>query len=584
MVYMASFHAISRSLAPVPKVERPTDEYDTDSGYNTRSHSNGSVHNEIPYYNTGGHWSTSPDSASVYGHGSVSAPSLPSTPPYYGPGSSATGQIDYEAPPALPPRRTPSQHVVCDQPGFSQTESSPLDTKPDHKDPNAWYQKDYAPPPGPPPAHLIGLAPTPSLPDYQDDDIRKPEVLPALPQRPKTITGTLSKPIAIPSVNTELGSPYMRAYPTCLYHFGIPRDTFLRFLDRLNRVSSANPPLTMLGIGAGLAGFVPEPTTAIIATAVEAACELGQYAMSYGRVELLLREANREIFGPRGLKVQIAKLKAVAKLAGIPILNDEGKLLSSKASKEKEDDDGNPIASVAGTKILAPLEDIHEIHSLSAQHRRLRALAPWIMPLTFDNLPDENTVAQAGDFEEAEEANEESGKAKGKGKPKGISAMGKMHQYVSDYQRKEGEKKLIKDRKKALDRLTENRQKARDRRDEKLQELEEEETRLREKLEKKRNPDSGYSQEDLEELEKRIEKIQNKKAVKVPEEYEKQMEKVQKKYEEGDKEEKGIREVHFLIVTDKDVIEEQTEDVEVDAEKVGELAEEGKIKTPADKA
>jgi hypothetical protein len=460
------------------------------------------------------------------------------------------------------------------------------ESKLDVKDPDTCYQQDYAPPPGPPPAHLIGLAPSPSLPTLAGQDLDQdttPEVLPALPQRPKTINNTLPKPIAIPSVNTELGSPYMRAYPPCLDHFGIPMPTFLRFLDRLNRISTASPPLMILGIGAGIAGLVPEPTTAIVATAVEAACELGQYAISYGRVELLLREVNRDIFGPKGLKAQIAKLKVVAKLAGMPILDEKGKLLSSKAAKDEEDDDGNVLRGVAGTKILAPLEDIHEVHSLSAQHRRVRALAPWTMPLVHDNLPDEEAVAQAGDSEEAEELNEESEKAKGKGKVKEISTMGKMHQYASNYQRKEGEKKLLKDRKKALDRLTESRQKAREQRDEKLQDLEEEEARVREKLEKKRRlaEESGRALgSDVEELEKKLEKIAHKRDVKVPEEYEKKLEKVQKKYEEGDKEEKGIREVHFLIITDKDDIDSQTQDVEVDADRIGQLAEEGERHKP----
>lgn len=574
MPVRAVLHAVSRAVSPVPKPTFTDD--DSNSGY----------YRDQPRYQPPEPRSppAGPGAASsIYSHESWTAQSL---------NGLQNGQHEDHAPP-LPPRR--AEHAAMPRIEISA--------------------QDYEPPPGPPPGYFNNSAPpstTPSPPvssprtpelkasrdlfstpaisdfdargntDYDNDNMKLGELIPALvaphlPPRPRSSDATpaaprtLPKPIAIPSVNTELGSPYMRAYPPCLGDHGIPQDAFLRFLDRLNRVSAASPPVVMLGLGASVVSLIPEPTTAIVATAVDLTCQVSVYAISKGRTEILLAEANREIFGPRGLKVQIAKLEAVARIAGIPVLDDEGKLLSSnpeKQKKKKKDVDGT-IAPP--TRLLAPLEDIHEVHTLSAQHRRLRALAPWTMPLEFDGLPDVYAVAQEGDLDEAQAQSQEKDNNGGGG----ISAMGKLHQYVSDYQRKTGEEKLIKGRKKALDRLTESRQKAQEKYEKKLRELEKDESRLQEKIIKKTDSNSSTKSE-----EKELEKIVTKKAVTLPEELEKEMEKIQRKYEKDDQEEKGIRRIHYLIVTDKDDIERQTDKSGLDAEKVGELAKQGNLDVP----
>lgn len=565
MPVRAVLHAVSRAVSPVPK--RPESPANSEEGPCDGYGRNG--YRDHPRYQPPEpRYYSGPDS-SVYSNGFLTTQSSNGLP---------NGDYfvqDEEAAPPLPPRRA--------EPTTTPRIEAPT--------------LDYAPPPGPPPGYFDALPPSssssrspglsPLTPRSElqgpyakdksaDDNMKLGELVPALiaphlPPRPRSSNSVaarsiLSKPIAIPSVNTELGSPYMRAYPPCLSDHGISCDTFLRFLDRLNRVSAASPPVVMLGLGASIVSLIPEPTTAIVATAVDLSCQVSVYAISKGRTEMLLTEANKEIFGPRGLKVQIAKLEAVAKIAGIPILDDEGKLLSSDPDKQKKDADGR---SAAPTKLLSPLEDVHEVHTLSAQHRRIRALAPWTMPLDFDDLPDVYEVAQSGDFDEAGGQENNGG---------GISAMGKLHQYVSDYQRKTGEEKLIKGRMKALDQVTENRQKAREKHEKKLRELEKEETRLQEKIMKK-----SESSKSTESMEKELEKIATKKAVHMPEKLDKKMEKIQKKYEKRDKEEDGIRRIHYLIITDKDGIEQHTEEGEINAEQVGELAKQGALHTPPER-
>ena len=74
---------------------------------------------------------------------------------------------------------------------------------------------------------------------------------------------------------------------------------------------------------------------------VNVAANAAAYGMSKGRSELLLRQANKEIFAPRGLRVAIVKLNVVARAAEIPILDDEGKI-------------------VKGASLLAPVDNPEE--------------------------------------------------------------------------------------------------------------------------------------------------------------------------------------------------------------------------------
>lgn len=381
------------------------------------------------------------------------------------------------------------------------------------------------------------------------------EPIPARSSNSAFARGTLSKPIAIPSLNTEIGSPYLRAYPPCLSDYGISCDTFLRFLDRLNNVSVESPPLVILGLGASVVSLIPEPTTALIGTAVQMGIQATSEAISKGRTELHLAEANKEIFGPCGLKVQLAKLEALAKIASIPILDDKGKLLPANPKKKKNDVEERLELPI---RLLSPIEDLHELHTLSAQHRRVKALAPWTMPLNLDNLPGVFATVQDEDSNEADGQKKEG--------ESDLSVMAKLHQYASDYDRKTGEKKFIKDRKKALDRVTEDRQKAQEKYEKKLRELDKDEARLQEKIMKK--GDRGGSNG---KMESKLEKITSKRLVDLPGELDEKMDKIQKKYEKKDREEKGIRKIHFLIITGKEDIERQTEEGGLDAEGLANL-------------
>lgn len=195
----------------------------------------------------------------------------------------------------------------------------------------------------------------------RDEDVLLPS--------PDTSRSDLStKPIAIPAINTKFAAPFLRAYPPILRNYNLPEEIFMPILDRLNQISAASPPLQVLGLAGGIVGMVPLATTQIVGESVSAAADFSVWAVSKGRVEMYMREINRDIFRPRKLKIEIAKLDGLAKIANIPILDTAGKL-----------DKGAPL-----------LGSVHDLGSriIDAVARRLQVLEPWIQPLKIEEMPD----------------------------------------------------------------------------------------------------------------------------------------------------------------------------------------------------
>lgn len=323
------------------------------------------------------------------------------------------------------------------------------------------------------------------------ENVFENETPPPLPPRPPTPGRGLAKPIAIPATSHSLGSPFLRAYPPGLGTYGISRATFLNFLDDLNRVAVVSPPLIMLSVACNAAGLVPEPTVQIVAFSTDLVNNAAMYAVSKGRMEMVLRKANKEIFRPHGLRAQVAKLEAVAYLAGMPILDSEKKVIK-------------------GSTILAPHGDIHEIHTLSGQQRRLKALEPWISPLDVQELP------------EIQERK---------------NPVSKLSVSLSEWQREHGEKKLITGRKKAMDKQTADQQKAVKRLEKDFESILKVENQILEKT-------ARLSDEDELKL--------GKKRQKAVDRYDEALGKMAAKKDKKDKEEQGIRKIHFLLLSSAD--------------------------------
>lgn len=302
--------------------------------------------------------------------------------------------------------------------------------------------------------------------------------------------GRLHKPIAIPATSHKLGSPFLRAYPPILATYGISQDIFLDFLDKLNRVSVASPPVQVLGLAGTLVSFVPIHTAQIVGGAVNAAANLSTYAMSKGQTEILLRNANETLFAPHGLKLEVARLDAVAKLTGMPILNASGRV-------EKN------------LSILGPIAEIenHEPEPITVHQRRFAVMEPWIQHMEVSPLPEVNA-------------------------PDNI--WSKLHAKASERQRGKEEEKLLKDRRKAVKEYDKDSKEAQHELEKKTRELLKEEQKILRK-------EKGNK------LESELRKVEKERG-KVQREYEKEMRSIEKDKRKDDKEEEGIRKILWVVI------------------------------------
>ncbi|KAI1421472.1 hypothetical protein F5Y12DRAFT_706395 [Xylaria sp. FL1777] len=264
------------------------------------------------------------------------------------------------------------------------------------------HQNEYDPPPA-----------------YTEYASRRPQITPV------TSSQRLRKPIVVPATAASLGSPFLRAYPPSLQAFQLSRNDFLDVLDGLNRVAVQSPPLRALGLVGEVLGVVPLSSTQMAGLALSSAAQIGTVALSKGATEVYLRKVNKEIFAPRGLKMEIAKLEAMARVNKLPILDAAGRIRSD-------------------VQVLQPLLDEQEIQTMGRAQRWLRALEPWVQPLELETLPPINMDT---------------------------NLWGRIHTSASEQERKNSEKKVLKDRSKAFDKHQKDIEKAEERREKEMARL-----------------------------------------------------------------------------------------------------------------
>jgi hypothetical protein len=215
---------------------------------------------------------------------------------------------------------------------------------------------------------------------------------------------------------------------------------------------------------------------------------------------LFIRDANKKMFGPQGLKANLVKLEVVAKAAEIPILDAAGKINK-------------------GAKLLAPLDD--STQDLSGQHRRLMALAPYTSPL--EVMPDTHRDTPT-------------------------NMIDKMHAYASERQRASEEKKVLEKREKAARKATKDINKVQRDYEKDMAKLNAEEDKVRRKEAKK--PEKLGSE--LRKLDKERAKVQC--------EYEKELGKTQGGGIKDDKEEAAVRKILWLLIQREDSASTQPQD------------------------
>ncbi|KAJ4244765.1 hypothetical protein NW762_014342 [Fusarium torreyae] len=143
-----------------------------------------------------------------------------------------------------------------------------------------------------------------------------------LPPDPTTKRATMSPscPILLPSTSIgatlEATPPFTRAYPPVLGSYDIDAAAFLTIIDGLN-IALVEPAAfkTLEVAGEGL-GFIPNEIAQGAALGLEVAAGTGAAACAYIRTKRLLDRVNREIFTPKGLKMEILKDEEIMKRLG----------------------------------------------------------------------------------------------------------------------------------------------------------------------------------------------------------------------------------------------------------------------------
>ncbi len=174
---------------------------------------------------------------------------------------------------------------------------------------------------------------------------------------PAYIPLPLLKPVTVPQTMSGTGQPFARCWSPALIPYAIPPSDFVEFIDNLNVVATANPPLQILDLAGGMLGMVPHHIFQLAGTGLQAAAKLGTVVVSKKRTDMYMDTVNKDFFTPRGLKATIMSREAMAVTLRLP---------------------GN-------AERLAPITNENINHSVL--ERRLEGMKPYMSELRLDVPP-----------------------------------------------------------------------------------------------------------------------------------------------------------------------------------------------------
>lgn len=219
-------------------------------------------------------------------------------------------------------------------------------------------------------------------------------------------------------------SPFVRAYVPELKAHGIDEDSFVGFIDGLNEAFVANPVLEAVNLVSAVTSIaVPEPHVQYIFGGISIGSVVASKVTAYARTKAYLKAVNTNLFNPAGLDASIMTTKAMMETLGM----DETSL-SLPPLDTFADIDEDALAEPVDENPLT-----EKTHPDDPRMRRIRALEGHVMPLNFQVPP---PAATRDNF---------------------LKRMGEAHvKWLSRTQ----EKKLAKNRQKAIEKDAEELQKA----------------------------------------------------------------------------------------------------------------------------
>ncbi|RFU33086.1 hypothetical protein B7463_g3218, partial [Scytalidium lignicola] len=137
-------------------------------------------------------------------------------------------------------------------------------------------------------------------------DFTSPEV-----NAPPPYSSKVPIAIAIPQMNKGRGVPFQRLYVPILREHGISEREFVDFIDTLNVVSAASPPLKVLDLAGGLISMVPHHWAVMAGNAMKLVSMGGTALVSKNRTDSFMSESNQHLFAPRGLRMRLITTDAL---------------------------------------------------------------------------------------------------------------------------------------------------------------------------------------------------------------------------------------------------------------------------------
>ena len=129
----------------------------------------------------------------------------------------------------------------------------------------------------------------------------------------KAPSNPLPMPVIIPQRRPgEKRKGFAKAYAPVLENAAITQDVWMKFLKDFDDSSQASPILTVIQLGAVVAGFIPDAICQAVAAAIQTAAEISIELQMRKRTNTYLHKMNEEFFMKRGLYAMIMKYKSDA--------------------------------------------------------------------------------------------------------------------------------------------------------------------------------------------------------------------------------------------------------------------------------
>ncbi|KAH6670668.1 hypothetical protein B0J14DRAFT_671107 [Halenospora varia] len=210
-------------------------------------------------------------------------------------------------------------------------------TPPQHQSYQAFQQQIQAQYPQQeayPPPSQISQNLTPTTTTQEDAELLSKTLLftKSLPPPPPTRAHPLQKPILIPQISPN-GS-WLRSYALSLDEYNLPLSSFLAFLDNLNIVAAASPPLQVLNMAGGILGMVPHHWAQLAGAGLQAGSQVGTKVVSKTRMGRFMGSVQERMFEGRGLVVRIGKWEDVERSLGRELVIDEMKVGAGSAMEK----------------------------------------------------------------------------------------------------------------------------------------------------------------------------------------------------------------------------------------------------------